>query len=217
VLLAFGYSPVVANVSNTVGLVPGSVTGTHGYRAELQGQGRRAAVLAVASVAGALTGGTLLLALPGSAFKAIVPFFIGLALVLVLAQPWLSTRLAARYTPTASGGATLFLSLFGIGIYGGYFGAAQGILLLAALGLGLREGLQRVNALKNVLAGMTNLAAACLFVLAAHVDWRVALVLAAGSSAGGLLGARVGRKLSPDVLRVLIVAIGIAAIVKLTV
>ena len=217
VLLAFGYSPVVANVSNTVGLVPGSITGTHGYRAELEGQGRRAAFLAISSVGGAVTGAALLLALPGSAFRAIVPFFIGLAVALVVVQPWLSARLAGRYRTSGTGGAALFGSLYAIGMYGGYFGAAQGILLLAALGLGLHEGLQRLNALKNVLAGMTNLTAAAVFTVAAHVDWRVALVLAVGSSAGGVVGARVGRRLPPQALRALIVAIGIAAIVKLTV
>ena len=217
VLLAFGYSPVVANVSNTVGLVPGSATGVHGYRAELEGQRRRAAVLALASVAGGITGAVLLLALPGSAFKAIVPFFIGCALVLVLVQPWLSARLAGRRERSRAHGATMLASLFGIGVYGGYFGAAQGILLLAVLGVGLNEALQRVNALKNVLAGITNLAAGIVFVIAAHVDWTVALVLAAGSTLGGLLGSRVGRRLPPEALRLLIVAIGIVAIVKLVV
>jgi uncharacterized protein len=217
VLLAFGYSPVVANVSNTVGLVPGSAAGIHGYRAELEGQHRRAGILAVASIAGGITGAILLLALPGSAFKAIVPFFIGCALVLVIAQPWLSARLAGRRQGSRARGATIVASLFAIGVYGGYFGAAQGILLLAVLGVGLNEALQRVNALKNVLAGVTNLAAGVVFVIAAHVDWRVALVLACGSTAGGLLGSRVGRRLPPEALRLLIVAIGIAAIVKLVV
>ncbi len=217
VLLAFGYSPVVANVSNTVGLVPGSIAGVHGYRAELEGQHRRAVVLAAASIAGAIVGATLLLALPGSAFKAIVPFFIGSALVLVVLQPWLSSRLARRTVTSRHGGASMLAFLFAIGVYGGYFGAAQGILLLAVLGLWLQEGLQRANALKNVLAGVTNLVAGIVFVIAAHIDWHVALLLAVGSTVGGLIGSRIGRRLPPEVLRALIVAVGIAAIVKLLV
>jgi uncharacterized protein len=217
VLLAFGYAPVVANVSNTVGLVPGSMTGAHGYRAELGGQARRATVLGAASITGALTGAALLLALPGSAFKAIVPFFIGCAVVLVLAQPWLAARLALRRRErVGAGGPSLLGGLFAIGVYGGYFGAAQGILLLAVLGVGLQEALQRVNALKNVLAGATNLAAALVFVVAADVDWHIVAALAAGSTIGGVVGARVGRRLPPAALRALTLAIGIAAIVKLT-
>jgi uncharacterized membrane protein YfcA len=153
VLLAFGYAPVQANVSNTVGLVPGGLSGTHGYRSELEGQRRRSVVLGTASVAGALIGAALLLTLPASAFKTIVPFFIGCALVLIVLQPWLSTRLEARrrrHRP--HGGPWTAAGLVATGMYGGYFGAGQGILLLAVLGLALADSLQRVNALKNVLA-----------------------------------------------------------------
>jgi len=216
VLLAFGYPPVVANVSNTVGLVPGSLTGAHGYRAELAGQGRRAVVLGTASALGGLTGAVLLLALPASAFKDIVPAFIVVALALVVFQPRLAAALDARGTARKThGGGWTAAALFGIGVYGGYFGAAQGIMLLAALGLGLNETLQRTNGLKNVLAGLTNLVAGLVFVVAAHIDWKVALVLAVGSTAGGVLGARIGRRLPPQALRGLIVVVGISAIAKL--
>jgi uncharacterized protein len=216
VLLAFGYSPVTANVSNTIGLVPGSISGALGYRAELRGQRTRAIWLGAASVVGGIAGAILLLTLPASAFEKIVPAFIAAALVLVLLQPWLTRRLAGLHAhPLATHGA-LPIVLFVIGVYGGYFGAAQGILLLAVLALALPDGLQRINALKNVLAGLTNLVAGIVFVIAAqHVSWAVAGLLALGSALGGQLGARVGRQLSTPLLRLLIVAVGIAAILKL--
>lgn len=215
-LLAFGYAPVVANVSNTVGLVPGSVSGAFGYRAELSGQRRRAIVLGTASTLGGLSGAILLLALPASAFKAIVPGFIAVALVLVIAQPRLAALTRSR-PRRAHGGAGLTLGLYLTGLYGGYFGAAQGILLLAGLGLALPETLQRINGLKNVLAGLTNLVAALVFVTVAHVNWPAALLIAGGSALGGQVGARFGRRLPPAVLRGLIVVVGIAAIVDLLV
>jgi hypothetical protein len=217
VLLAFGYAPVTANVSNTVGLVAGGLTGTHGYRAELAGQKRRASRLAAFSVAGAVTGAILLLALPSAAFKAIVPAFIGIALLLVVAQPLLGARLEARRARGLRGGRWLPAALFAVGVYGGYFGAAQGILLLSVLGLAITESMQRVNGLKNLLATATNLVAALVFIVATHIDWGVAALLAIGSTLGGLLGARVGRRLPPAALRGLIVAIGLIAIAKLTV
>ncbi len=216
VLLAFGYAPVTANVSNTVGLVAGGFTGAHGYRAELAGQRSRAVRLGVFSVLGAGTGAVLLLAMPSSAFKAIVPVFIGLAVVLVVLQPWLGSRLEARRARGVHDGHWLPVSLFGVAVYGGYFGAAQGILLLAVLGLAITESMQRVNGLKNVLATATNLVAALVFVAAAHVDWRVALLIAIGSALGGVVGAPLGRRLPPAALRSLIVAIGLVAIAKLT-
>jgi uncharacterized membrane protein YfcA len=216
VLLAFGYAPVTANVTNTLGLVPGSAAGAYGYRRELRGQWRRTGRLACASVAGAVVGAVLLLSLPGSAFKTIVPVFIGAALVLVVAQPRLSAWLAARGSaPTPHAGWVVLGGVFLTGVYGGYFGAAQGILLLAILGLGLPESLQRVNAVKNVLAGLVNLVAAVLFVFIAHIAWDAAALIALGALCGGVVGARVGRRLPPAVLRGVIVAVGISAILQL--
>jgi uncharacterized membrane protein YfcA len=216
VLLAFGYAPVTANVSNTIGLVPGSVSGAHGYRAELAGHGRRALWLGIPSVLGGIAGAVLLLTLPASAFKAIVPGFIAAALVLVVAQPWLTRRLAGRHGHPLNARGALPLSLFTVGVYGGYFGAAQGILILGLLGLTLPDPLQRVNAIKNVLAGLTNAIAGLVFLIAAsHVSWEVAGLIAAGSVPGGQLGARVGRRLPAPALRAVIVAVGIAAILKL--
>ena len=217
VLLAFGYAPVQANVSNTIGLVPGGLSGTHGYRAELEGQGRRSVLFGTMSSVGALIGAALLLTLPASAFKTIVPFFIASALVLIVFQPWLSRRLEARrQAHRPHGGPWTAAGLLVTGIYGGYFGAGQGILLLALLGLALADSLQRVNALKNVLATVTNLVAAVVFTFAADVAWDVALLIALGAVAGGVLGAQVARRLPPTAFRAVIVVVGIAAIVKLT-
>jgi uncharacterized membrane protein YfcA len=217
VLIGFGYPPLVANVSNTIGLVPGSAVGAVGYRRELRGRGRVALELAAASVLGAVTGAVLLLTLPASAFKRIVPVFIALALVLVLLQPALARRLAARRPGHAHTRAPLlFGAIFVTAVYGGYFGAAQGVILLGILGTALRDSLQVVNAIKNVLAGTTNLVAGVVFAAAAvHVDWTVVLLLACGSAPGGWLGAHVGRRMPVPMLRAAIVAVGTFAIVKL--
>jgi uncharacterized protein len=215
VLLAVGYPPVVANVSNTVGLVPGSVTGSIGYRRELAGQGGRAARLSIASVLGGITGALLLLELPASAFEAIVPAFIGIALVLIVLQPRLSRRLARHRPEGHHGGPLAVAGTYGAGVYGGYFGAAQGILLVSILGLVLPEDLQRLNALKNVLTGLVNLVAGLVFVVVADIAWGAALLIAAGALVGGALGSRYGRRLPPTVLRGMIVVVGVLAIADL--
>jgi hypothetical protein len=216
VLLAFGYAPVTANVSNTVGLVPGSASGAYGYRRELRGQYRRLLPLASASAIGGATGAALLLILPASAFKSIVPAFIAIALVLIVLQPRLAKALERHRRPAgARAGTVATIGVLGSGIYGGYFGAAQGILLLAILGLALDDDLQRINALKVVLAGLVNLVAGIIFVAVAHVAWLAALLIAVGSTIGGFIGARYGRRLPPDALRGLIVVVGIVAIVRL--
>jgi len=216
VLLAVGYSPIVANVSNTIGLVPGSVASTVGYRRELAGQEGRTARLAVASVSGGILGAIALLVLPASVFKAVVPVFIAAALVLVVAQPWLARRLAVHHGhPGARHRIVVLGAVFLTGVYGGYFGAAQGILLLGILGLALDEPLQRVNAVKNVLAGLVNLVAGIVFIFSADVAWGAAGLIAGGSMVGGVLGARYGRRLPPTALRALIVAVGLFAIGRL--
>jgi uncharacterized protein len=218
VLLAVGYPPVLANVSNTVGLTPGSISGAIGYRTELAGQRARLVSLGVASVLGGLTGALLLLTLPPGAFRAIVPVLIGISLVLVLLAPRLSRRLAAppdAQGPPAKGGAALHAGVYGAGIYGGYFGAAQGVLLIGLLGLFLHEDLQRINAAKNVLAALVNGMAALVFVVVADVAWAAAGLIAVGSVIGGQLGASIGRRVPSPVLRALIVLVGVIAIVKI--
>jgi hypothetical protein len=218
VLLAFGYAPVTANVSNTIGLVPGSVSGAVGYRRELAGQRGRAVRLGTMSVLGGITGAVLLLVLPASAFKAIVPVFIGAALVLTVLQPRLSVWLLKREIDLEARGSVLTpFVVYLTGVYGGYFGAAQGILLLGILGVALAQDLQRTNALKNVLVGLVNGVAGVYFVFAAHVDWAPAGIIAVTSITGAQLGARYGRRLPPAALRAIIVAVGIFAIVRLLV
>jgi uncharacterized membrane protein YfcA len=288
-LLAFGYPPVLANVSNNVGLVPGVASGVHGYRAELAGQRKRILRLGSASVCGGLVGAVLLLVLPQSAFKDIVPALIAIAVVMVVFQPRLAKWVAARQRaragapgsgedrgrppsglddggtavagdiaavsgavttggPTAAvtadfgdgrgvvgalgvvdavsssvpaaqplqvGGPVLWVLVFVTGIYGGYFGAAQGVLLIGIMGIAFTDSLQRINAVKNVLAGLVNGLAALVFIVATHIDWGAAGLIAAGAIIGGQVGARIGRRLPPWGLRVVIVFVGILALVKL--
>ncbi|MFA9270742.1 MAG: sulfite exporter TauE/SafE family protein [Baekduiaceae bacterium] len=215
VLLSVGYPPVTANVSNNVGLVPGSVSGVIGYRRELANQWHRVARLAVASTAGGLLGAVLLLTLPASAFEAIVPAFIVVALVLIVFQPKIGPWLANRRPPSEHAGPALLAGVFVAGIYGGYFGAAQGILLLALLGLSLPDDLHRINAFKNVLAGLVNFVAAIVFVFAADIAWLAVGLIAVGAVVGAQLGPKYGRRLSPTALRVVIVIVGISAIIRL--
>ncbi|MGI9185005.1 MAG: sulfite exporter TauE/SafE family protein [Solirubrobacteraceae bacterium] len=216
VLLGFGYTPVVANVSNSIGLVPGSAAGAVGYRRELAGQRVRLLRLAGASVSGGVVGAVLLLSLPASAFQAIVPIFIALALIMILVQPRLSGLMGgSTRSRHANAGPLATAGVFAGGVYGGYFGAAQGILVLAILSLSISDDLQRLNALKVVLTGLVNLVSGLVFVFAAHVAWGPAGLIAVGSLLGGVLGARAGRRLPPAALRAVIVAVGVAAIVHL--
>jgi uncharacterized membrane protein YfcA len=217
VLLAIGLPPVTANVSNTVGLVPASVSGAIGYRRELRGQRGRLLRLGTCSLVGGIAGAVLLLTLPPGAFKAIVPVLIGLALVLVVVQPWLSRRLAVARPHAVTDRVTVPLGIGVLiaGIYGGYFGAAQGVLLIGLMGLLLHDDLQRINATKNVLALIVNGVAAVVFIAVAHVDWAAAGLIAAGGIIGGQLGALVGRRLPPLLFRAVIVVIGAIAIAQL--
>jgi uncharacterized membrane protein YfcA len=219
-LLGFGFPPVLANVSNNVGLVPGVLSGVHGYRKELQGQRARMLRLGSASLLGGLAGAILLLVLPQSAFKSIVPALIALAVVMVIVQPWLAKWVAARQkardeTESQAGGPVLWVLVFLTGIYGGYFGAAQGILLVGLLGITFSDSLQRINAVKNVLACVVNAVAAVVFIAATHIDWAAAGLIAAGSVIGGQIGARIGRRLPPWGLRALIVCVGVVALARL--
>jgi len=219
-LLFFGFPPLVANVSNTVGLVAGGFTGIHGYRAELAGQGATLRRLMPVSLLGAVVGAILLLRLPESAFNAIVPVLIGAALLLVLLGPRLQRWAAARHPDHDSVGRRMLIvvGVFATGVYGGYFGAAQGILMVGLLSVLMTLGLQQVNALKNVLSTVVNAVAAAVFMLVAweRINWSVAALIAVGSLAGGYAGARVGRRLSPVLLRGIIIVVGVLAIVKMT-
>jgi uncharacterized protein len=218
-LLAIGVPPVTANVSNTLGLVPGSLSGAIGYRRELEGQRPRLLRLGVASVLGGITGAVLLLVLPADAFQAIVPVLIVLGCLLVILQPMISRRVAARAESRGverpeHGAVWVWVLVYLAGVYGGYFGAAQGVLLMAILGVGLTESMQRNNATKNVLALLVNLVAAIVFVIVAHIDWAVAGLIAVGSVIGGQIGATVGRRLPSWALRAFIVLVGAAAVAQ---
>jgi len=208
-LLALGYSPVVANVSNTVGITFGSLSGAIGYRRELGGQRRRTTVLGSASLVGGVTGGILLLTLPSSVFDDVVPVLILLAVTLVVLQPRLSRFVAERRTKVVEhGGFELWIGIFLTGIYGGYFGAAQGVILLALFRLCFADDLQRLNGLKNALVMAANGVAALLFVAVADVAWEAAALIAVGSVAGAQVGAKYGRRLHPEVLRWIVVIVG---------
>jgi len=237
-LVALGYPPLTATVSNAIGLVAGGVSGAWGYRRELRGQGRRLALLLPASVVGGAIGASLLLHLPEEAFEAVVPVLIVLALVLVVVQPQLQRRLRRRAEEragTVPGGtadgpagtgalrpsrrvlAAVVLATLLISVYGGYFTAAQGILLVAVLGSLLDEGMQRLNGLKNVLTLVVNVVAATSYVLfgADRIDWAVAGLIAVSSLVGGALGARYGRRLPPVALRAVIVVLGTVALLRI--
>jgi uncharacterized membrane protein YfcA len=218
-LLLLGYPPLVANVSNTVGLVPGSVSAAYGYRRELAGQRSRAIPLCIVAGAGGLTGAYLLLTLPASAFETIVPALILLACAMVAVQPRISRYLASR--PRDGSGqqrlasrVALLVGVFMTGVYGGYFGAAQGVILIALLSMLIVDDLQRLNALKNIIAACINGIAAVLFLFVAPVALPVALLIAAGATTGGLIGASVGRRLSPQLLRGAIIVVGVTVAIR---
>jgi uncharacterized membrane protein YfcA len=249
-LLAFGYSPLVANVSNTIGLVPGSLSGVQAYRRELAGPDQKSRLLRLSgfSASGAVLGSALLLLFPGSAFRRVVPWLILLACALVVVQPWARRKLGSGGPgPGGSGGpgpgrpassieggpgklaaqsvgqavrfdrrgGTLVAVAFATGVYGGYFGAAQGVILISVLTIFIADHLQRLNALKNVLALLANFVAGVIFAFSGHVSWAAAGVVAAGATVGGQVGGRLGRRLPPQLLRLVIVLVGTAVAVVL--
>jgi uncharacterized protein len=221
VLLAVGLPPVPATISNSLGLVAGNLSSSIGYRRELRGQRRLLLRLLPASILGALTGAFLLLHLPASTFEAVVPVLIGVAVLLVALQPVLQRSLpgpADDDAPVRGGRlAALFAGAYATGTYGGYFAASQGVLQIGIFGLILRESLQRLNAIKNVLTFTVNAVAAAAYVVVAtdRVDWVAAGLLAVGSLVGGSVGSRYGRRLPSWLLRTAIVVLGVVAIVVL--
>lgn len=226
-LLLFGYPPLTANVSNCIGMVAGGVSGVYGYRRELRPNRAILVRLAPASITGAVVGGVMLLVLPDESFQAIVPVLIGIGLLMVVIGPAVQRRTAAgqRDRPSHSGPhgmlrrTLLTAGIFLLGIYGGYFGAAQGILLVGLMGMLMTDGIQRLTAIKNVLATFVNATAAILFIVVAgdRIDWTVVALISGGAFVGGYLGARYGRRFSPRVLRGLIVVIGVVSLVKILV
>lgn len=242
-LVAFGFPPVTATMSNAVGLVPGSLSGTWGYRRELQGQWKRLRWQLPGSLIGSITGAWLLLHLPEQTFKRVVPVLLVLALVLVIAQPRIQAwarRRAERHVPVAvSSGAdvagggvvteisapdrtgigpvrmtVLVLATYAAGVYGGYFAAAQGIILIGIMGILLTNSLQEINAAKNLLSLVVNVVSATFYTIFAfdRIDWAAAGLIAVGTLIGGFLGAHIGRRLSPRWLRGVIVVLGLTAL-----
>ena len=214
--------PVIANVSNTVGLTPGSLSGAWATGRELTGE-RAARALAgnrftpgrhPRCAAAALAASRRLLT-PSC------PVLIGIGCVLVILQPFISAKLAVRRARlgldagAVHGPIVLWLAIALVGVYGGYFGAAQGVLLIAILGIGLAGPLPKINAIKNVLATIANAIASVVFIIISEVNWPAAIAIAVGSVLGAQVGGRVGRRLPPTIYRVIIVAVGIAAIVSL--
>ena len=216
-LLALGYPPVLANVSNTVGLVPGSASAAFAYRRELAGQEGRLARLGPASLAGGLVGAVLLLALPHSVFKAAVPVLIALAVTLMAVQPAMSAALDRRTGRRVHGGPVLVAGVLLAGVYGGYFGAAQGVILIALLAVFIDDDLQRLNGTKNALALTVNAVSGLFFVATTSVSWPVAGLVAAGSTLGGQLGGRYGRRIPTPALRWVIVVVGLGVALGLAV
>lgn len=214
VLVALGFPPVTATTSNAIGLISGSITGAIGYRKELEGQRPRLLRYAVASFLGAIVGSVLLLSLPADAFETIVPVLVGVSVLMVAVQPLIARRLRNRDVVSTSS-PLLYVLVFLVGIYGGYFTAAQGIMLVGAMGLLVSDSLQRLNGFKNALTAVVNVVAGAIYAVVAPVSWPVVGILAVSSIAGGLIGSKIGRRLPPMVLRVMIVLIGVAAIVYL--
>ncbi|MCB0940596.1 MAG: sulfite exporter TauE/SafE family protein [Mycobacterium sp.] len=224
-LVTLGFPPGTATMSNAIGLVAGGVSGTWGYRAELNGQWDRLRWQIPASLTGAAIGAFLLLHLPEKVFARVVPVLLVLALILVVIGPRIQAyarrraeeagRSAEHVSPARM--AALVFGTFAVGVYGGYFTAAQGILLIGVMGALLPEDIQRMNAAKNLLSLLVNVVAAVGYTLVAfdRISWPAAGLIAAGSLVGGWLGARYGRRLSPNALRAVIVVVGLIGLYRL--
>jgi uncharacterized membrane protein YfcA len=224
-LVTLGYPPVTSTMSNAVGLVAGSVSGTWGYRRELRGQWHRLRWQLLASLTGSALGSWLLLHLPEKVFTRVVPVLLIVALVLVVVGPriqeWARRRAAeAGHAPdhVPPGRMVALVALtFAVGVYGGYFTAAQGILLMGVMGALLPEDMQRMNAAKNLLALVVNIVAAVAYTMVAfdRISWPAAGLIAVGSLIGGFLGAHYGRRLPPNALRAAIVIVGLIGLYRL--
>ncbi len=212
-LLATGVAPVAANATNTVALFPGQLASSFAYRSHLADERHRALVLAFPSLLGGVLGAWLLLALPERSFEAVVPWLIVFACVVLAFQGQLK-HLVARVRH-ANHPAALWIAQLAISIYGGYFGAGIGILMLAAMGILIPSSIQHANALKVLFSLLINGIAAVIFVFSGTVRPAEAVLMAAASIAGGFLGARLAQRLPPAGMRGFAIAVGLFAAVKL--
>lgn len=220
-LLALGVPPILANVSNTTGLVTGSIAGAYQYRATLTGRWGLVGRLVLASAVGGIIGAVLLLALPSATFEFVIPILLIASAILAALQPRIAAAVTRRRSGRAEagdgtgaplhGGPLLFVGVGLTGVYGGYFGAAQGVILLALLGIFVAGDMNEVNGVKNILATVANLVSAVLFVLATDVSWTIAVLIAIGAAIGGSLGGRYGRRLPANALRIIIVVVAVTA------
>lgn len=224
VLLGLGLPPVVANVTSAVGLSSGYLGAAIGYRRELVGQRSRILALGPFALVGGAAGAAILLVAPAAVFHLSAPYLVLLACGLMIAQPYLASRVRARSAARASAGSErkhraveAKIGVFLAGAYGAYFGAGLGVLLLAVLGILIEDSLQRLNALKAALSLVINVVGVGLFAFSGHVSWLAAGIVFVAASFGGVFGARVARVLPPAVLRWAVVVLGVVVAVVLLV
>jgi uncharacterized protein len=218
-LLAVGVPAVAANITSSVGLVSGYLGSAVGYRRELSDQRERMRSLAFVSILGGVVGAVVLLVTPENSFRVIVPYLVVVACLLLAGQPRLARWVAGRSSGGSHGGSGVTplvqAGVFIAAVYGSYFGAGLGVLLLGVLGILVSDSLQRLNGLKSMLSFIVNLVGVLIFVVSGQVLWTFAGLLLVSSYVGGVLGARVARMLSPVVLRYSIVTLGLAVAVVL--
>jgi uncharacterized protein len=215
-LTAVGVPPVIANVTNTVALCPGYVGGTYAQRRDLQGQKKRMWMLLPTGILGGITGGVLLLSTSDAAFRKLIPYLILAAVTLLAFQDQMRNAVMSRMSGsdrTHPREAWSIPLIFLAAIYGGYFGAGLGVMMLAVLGLVLDDSLTRLNALKQSLSFVINIAAALFFLFSGRVLWTAAAVMAVGALAGGVLGGRVATRIQPIVLRWIVIGVGLVVAV----
>jgi len=210
-LLAAGAPPVVANGTNTLGLSVGAWSSAFAYRNELSGRSWLIRPALIGSATGALFGALLVVVLPDTVFEIAVPWLILTATALVAVQPLVARRMRRQGSPRARSRGRLAVAIGASGIYGGYFGAGQGVVLMAVLGWLYDSSPQHSNAAKNLFAASANITAAVVFAVSGRVWWWAALVIGLAALVGGTIGARAARRLQPGALRITVVLVGLIA------
>jgi hypothetical protein len=214
-LLAVGYPALTANVTSSVGIWTGYLGGTAGFRRELSDQGPRLRELGPTMVVGSVVGGVLLLTTPSRAFALLAPYLLLAACTLFVLQPVIAAHLARRGSAARPRRAVLHGGCFLSSVYGAYFGAGLGVMLLAVLALALPEPLVRISGLRSVISLVVNTVAVAIFVVGAHVGWAAAGAMALGALVGGYVGAGVARRVPTGVLRAVVVTAGLATALDL--